>query len=120
MSLELDPQIAHAALFDRTPEQRQRHTDIVVGMHREYPKLDHDMVSVLADLQMENEFYEWLDKTATERSSLYRVEDTQPFLGEYIVSKEVAMNVLTRELGELHEALGFPMLELKRSNKWLD
>ncbi len=113
MAVEIEPNIEHAALFDRTAEQRQRHTELVLEMRANYPDIGITVVSHLADLRMERDFYEWLDREADTRAGLYGASDSQPFTEEFDQQREIAMAVIRDEIQELHESLGFPMLELR-------
>src|SRR5205814_213424 len=98
----------HAALFDRTVEQRRTHGQYVLNLTREFPEATGDDISGLADMAMEADFYATLNDIAG-----ITAEDAINALGHgnFESFRHDALVQLRVEIGALHAALPLPMLE---------
>lgn len=111
--IEIEPHPEYAALFDRTEPQRKRHGELALELRASYPNVGATVISHLVDRRMEKEFYEELDRLAGESALLYWVPDFQPTEDEHVTLKRTALDVIVGQIGELDDAYGLPMLELR-------
>lgn len=111
--IEIEPHLEYAALFDRTESQRKRHSELSLELRASHPNIGATVISHLADRRMEKEFYEDINRLAEERVPLLWASDSQPTEDEHEALRQAALGVVAEQIGELNEAYGFPMLELR-------